>query len=348
LKNNNNKIISFFSKYSNLSGTGFSLKDKENLNKIYIVGNSIVDPGNNAKIIKENGGDWNDNLYPQGRYTDGLALGDYIAMGLGFTPPETKNVAQGGARVTKDVDNILDGSGNLLKIDSYLSQIQKGITNGDINSETLVFISAYGVNDIYAFSNGDYGNPTEEASVVSLITDIVNGITQIASALLQAGVPAKNIIFNNAVPLHLTYEQVNTAKSTKSIAGIIQFNESIKTLNNFVTQTLTSIDEDIILIDFYSIGTELTLDSVEAGFDFENTHEDIVNNINEPINSMDGNYIIFVDNFHLNSQILKYLSYMIINELLDKKELKLTEFPNKGYSEASIFSRLSNLLGIST
>lgn len=56
---------------------------------------------------------------------------------------------------------------------------------------------------------------------------------------------------------------------------------------------------------------------------------------------MDSKYIIYIDELnHFNSQIYKYLSYMIINELLDKKQLKLTEFPNKGYSEEYIFSRL--------
>nr|WP_199330911.1 SGNH/GDSL hydrolase family protein [Calothrix sp. FACHB-1219] len=223
---------------------------QENINEIYVFGDSLSDTGN---IFKATNG-----VYPpsppyfQGRYSNGPVWVEHLGNKLGLNPSKNINFALGGATTINGTANGIPGA--LSQVNSYTKSQPK------INPNALYILWA-GANDYL------YGTTSTNGAIANLSNAL--------DSLLTAG--AKTVLVANLPDLGKIPATYNTAKANSLSAVTNQHNLELSKSINALQQKFGP-NKNIIQFDT----NRLYRDAITqpAQFGFTNVTASCLSNVN--------------------------------------------------------------------
>lgn len=211
---------------------------QENINEIYVFGDSLSDTGN---IFKATNG-----VYPpsppyfQGRYSNGPVWVEHLGTKLGLNPSKNINFALGGATTINGTANGILGA--LAQVNSYTKSQPK------INPNALYILWA-GANDYL------YGT----TSTIGAIANLSNAL----DSLLTAG--AKTVLVANLPDLGKIPATYNTAKANSLSAVTNQHNLELSKSINALQQKFGP-NKNIIQFDTNRLYRDAITQPAQFGF----------------------------------------------------------------------------------
>lgn len=211
---------------------------QENINEIYVFGDSLSDTGN---IFKATNG-----VYPpsppyfQGRYSNGPVWVEHLGAKLGLNQTKNINFALGGATTINGTANGIPGA--LAQVNSYTKSQPK------INPNALYILWA-GANDyLYGATN---------------INTAIANLSNAVDSLLTSG--AKTILLANLPDLGKIPATYNTANASKLSAVTNQHNLELTKSINSLQQKFGS-EKNIIQFDTNRLYREAIAQPTKFGF----------------------------------------------------------------------------------
>ncbi|MBD2197189.1 MULTISPECIES: SGNH/GDSL hydrolase family protein [Calothrix] len=211
---------------------------QENINEIYVFGDSLSDTGN---IFKATNG-----VYPpsppyfQGRYSNGPVWVEHLGTKLGLNPSKNINFALGGATTINGTANGILGA--LAQVNSYTKSQPK------INPNALYILWA-GANDYL------YGTTSTNGAIANLSNAL--------DSLLTAG--AKTVLVANLPDLGKIPATYNTAKANSLSAVTNQHNLELSKSVNSLQQKFGS-GKNIIQFDTNRLYRDAITQPAQFGF----------------------------------------------------------------------------------
>ncbi|KAI8823123.1 uncharacterized protein EV422DRAFT_523476 [Fimicolochytrium jonesii] len=158
--------------------------------KMIVFGDSLSDNGNTAKFMDANGANppFPRDVYPEGRYTNGLVWSDYISQTL---KASVDNYAYGGSTTSAANEPGADTNGYIdYRLPGLIEQVNQFASAGQpFDASTTLFSVWSGANDYWS-----------KNANVSLFTPkvVVGNIVASVNTLIKSG--AKNIVVFNLPP----------------------------------------------------------------------------------------------------------------------------------------------------